>query len=93
MQNVSAVNRRPVPFRAAAVGSLLAFVAGAVIAVGAPLVVNGWFATNSARTEAATSAVGAQLIAHDRSEQGLGGASVGGELIAHDRSESGSTGK
>jgi len=37
-----------------------------------------------------TSAVGAEQIAHNRSEQGLvEGASVGGQQIAHNRSESG----
>ena len=45
---------------------------------------------NNSSGTASASAVGAEQIAHNRSEQGLGeGASVGGQQIAHNRSESG----
>lgn len=94
MQNVSTIIRRPVHVGTAAASGLLAFVAGAVIALGAPAVVNEAFLTNNSSAPVSTSAVGAEQIAHDRSEQGVGGAaSVGGQLIAHNRSESGLTDK
>ena len=35
--------------------------------------------------------VSGQQVAHNRSEQGLGGASVGGQQIVHNRSEEGFT--
>lgn len=90
MQNVSTIIRRPVPVGTAAASGLLAFLAGAVIALGAPAIVTGLSVTNNASAPVSTSAVGAEQIAHDRSEQGLGGsASVGGQQIAHNRSESG----
>lgn len=90
MQNVSTMIRRPVPVRTAAAGGLLAFLAGAVIALAVPAVVNGVSVNSNSSAPASTSAVGAQQIAHDRSEQGLGGpSSVGGQQIAHNRSESG----
>ena len=47
-------------------------------------------ATSAAPTVVTLHDVGGEQIAHNRSEQGLGGsASVGGEQIAHNRSEGG----
>jgi hypothetical protein len=91
MQNVSTVIRRPVPIGTAAAGGFLAFVAGAVIALAVPVVATGVSVTNPNSSAAASiSAVGAEQITHNRSEQGLiGSASFGGQQIAHDRSETG----
>jgi hypothetical protein len=90
MQNVSTMIRRPVPVGTAAAGGVLAFLAGAVIALAVPTVVSGVSVTSNSGAQASISAVGAQQIAHDRSEQGLGGpSSVGSQQIAHNRSESG----
>jgi len=90
MQNVRTMIKRPVPIGTAAASGLLAFVAGAVIALAVPAVATGDSVTSSSSRPASTSAVGAEQIAHDRSEQGLvEGASVGGQQIAHNRSESG----
>ena len=90
MQNVSTMIRRPVPIGTAAASGLLAFVAGAVIALAVPAVATGVSVTSNSSAPASTSAVGAEQIGHDRSEQGLGGpSSVGGQQIAHNRSESG----
>jgi len=91
MQNVSTVIRRPVPIGTAAAGGLLAFVAGAVIALAVPVVTTGVsVSNNNSGASASTTAVGAEQIAHNRSEQGLiDGASVGGQQIALNRSESG----
>ncbi len=47
-------------------------------------------ATSQTATVVTVHGVGGELVAHNRSEQGLGGpASVGGEQIAHNRSEEG----
>lgn len=90
MQNVSTVIRRPVPVGTAAAGGLLAFLAGAVIALAMPAVSGGVSLTNTSSAPVSAPAVGAEQIAHNRSEQGLTGtASVGGQQIAHNRSESG----
>ena len=90
MQNVNTMIRRPVRVGTAAAGGLLAFLAGAVIALAVPAVVAGVSVTNSSSAPASSLAVSAEQIAHNRSEQGLGaGPSVGGEQIAHNRSESG----
>ena len=90
MQNVNTMIRRPVPVGSAAAGGLLAFLAGAVIALAVPAVVAGVSVTNSSSAPASSLAVSAEQIAHNRSEQGLGaGPSVGGQQIAHNRSESG----
>jgi len=89
MQNVSIVIRRPVPMGTAAASWLVAFAAGAVIALGLP-VVAGMSASHSSNATVSVGAVGGEQIAHNRSEQGLGGSSsVGGEQIAHNRSEQG----
>jgi hypothetical protein len=49
MQSVNTIIRRPVPIRTAAASGLLAFVAGAVIAVGAPAVVTGLSVSHSSK--------------------------------------------
>jgi cephalosporin hydroxylase len=89
MQNVNTLIRRPVPIGSAAAGGLLAFVAGAAIALGAPAIVVGLSASHSSNNATVSvSAVGGEQIAHNRSEQGLDvSRSVGAEQIAHDRSE------
>lgn len=88
MQNVNTMIRRPVPLGTAAITGLLAFASGAVLAVGVPVTVARLATSHSSSPTVAQPAVGAELIAHDRSEQGLGApASVGGEQIAHNRSE------
>jgi len=90
MQNVSTMIRRPVPIGTAAASGFLAFVAGAVIALAVPAVATGVSVPNNSSAPASTSAVGAEQIAHDRTEQGLSdGAALGGQQIAHNRSESG----
>lgn len=93
MQNVSTMIRRPVSVGSAAASSLLAFAAGAVISLAVPAVATGVVVTKPS-APVSSAAVGAQQIAHDRSEQGLGsGDSVGAQQIAHNRSESGLTDK
>jgi hypothetical protein len=94
MQNVGTMIRRPVPVGTAAASGLLAFVAGAVIALGVPAVVTGLSVSRNADTTVAVPGIGGEQIAHDRSEQGLGGSStVGGQQIAHNRDEGGMGGK
>lgn len=93
MQSVSTVIRRPVSFGAAATGGFVAFAAGVLIAVGAPGAVAGLSAGHPGPASLSAAQVGAQQVAHDRSEQGIGQqVSVGGEQIAHNRSEEGLTG-
>lgn len=88
MQNVSTMINRPVQLRTAAATGLLAFVAGIVLAVEAPTVAVGISASHNSVLSLAPASVGGELIAHNRSEQRLGGfASVGGEQVAHNRSE------
>ncbi len=90
MQNVTTLIRRPIPIGTAAAGGLLAFAAGAVIALGAPAMFAGVSPTSTLNAPALTSKVGSEQIAHVRSEAGLDVLrSVGGEQIAHDRSEQG----
>ena len=90
MQNVSTFIRRPVRIGTAAAGGFLAFVAGAVIAVSAPVVVAGLSPSHSSNATVPASAVGAEQIAHNRSEANLDAyGSAGGEKIAHNRSEQG----
>jgi hypothetical protein len=91
MQNVSTVIRRPVPIGTAAAGGLLAFVAGAVIALGVPAVVAGLPTSPTSNATVSHAAVGAEQIAHNRSEAGRDvSGSVGAEQIGHNRSEAGS---
>lgn len=90
MQNVSTVIRRPVPIGSAAATGLLAFAAGALLALGAPAVVAGLSASHGSNATVSVAAVGAEQIAHNRSEAGLDiPRSVGAEKIAHNRSEEG----
>src|SRR5439155_6229708 len=81
MQNVNTLVSRRVPFRAVAVSGLLAFAAGAVIAVSAPAVVATLSASHNSNVTVSAPAAGAEQIAHNRSEAGLGAAnSVGSGL-------------
>ena len=91
MQNVNTMIRRPVPFGTTVATGLLAFAAGALIAVGAPVAISGLSTSErSTGPSVSVSAVGAEQVAHNRSEAGLAGsASVGAEQIAHHRSEEG----
>lgn len=92
MQNVSTMIRRPVPVGAAAAGSLLALVAGAVIALATPVVVGGVTTGHSSSPTVFAQSIGGEQIAHNRSEADLGGStSVGAEQISHNRSEEGLT--
>src|SRR2546428_12954959 len=87
MQNVNTLVSRRVPFGTAAISGMLAFVAGAVIAVSAPAVVATLSASHSSSVTLSAPAAGAEQIAHNRSEAGLGGPPpVGAEQIAHNRS-------
>ncbi|GEM_PF-4231902 len=89
MQNVSTLIRRPVPMGTVAASWLVAFVAGAVIALGLP-VLAGLSTGHSSSAAVSVGTVGGELIAHNRSEQGLGvSAPAGAEKIAHNRSEQG----
>src|SRR5437870_11944099 len=88
MQNVNTLVSRRVPFGAVAVSGLLAFAAGAVIAVSAPAVVATLSASHNSNVTVSAPAAGAEQIAHNRSEAGFGASnSVGAEQIAHNRSE------
>ena len=93
MQNVSTLVRRPVRIGTAAASGLLAFVAGAVIAVSAPALVATLSASHSSSATVSVPAAGAEQIAHNRSEGGLGSSSsVEAEQIVHNRSEDGLAG-
>ena len=88
MQNVNTLVSRRVPFGTAAISGFLAFVAGAVIAVSAPAMVATLSASHGSSVTVSAPAAGAEQIAHNRSEAGLGASnSVAGEQIAHNRSE------
>jgi hypothetical protein len=88
MQNVSTLIRRPVPIGSAAATGLLAFVAGALIALAAPAVVAGLSPSHGSNATVSASVVGSEQMAHNRSEAGLDAPrSVGAEQIAHNRSE------
>jgi hypothetical protein len=94
MQNVNTMIRRPVPFGTAVATGLLAFAAGAVIAIGAPVAITGLSTSERSNASVSVPAVGAEQVAHNRSEAGLGvTASAGGQQIAHDRSEGGLGGR
>src|SRR2546428_5949715 len=87
MQNVNTLVSRRVPFGTAAISGFLAFVAGAVIAVSAPAVVATLSASHSSSVTLSAPAGGAEQIAHNRSEAGMGASTSGpGEAIAHNRS-------
>lgn len=90
MQNVNTMIRRPVPFGTTVATGLLAFAAGALIAVGAPVAIAGLSTSDRVNASVSASAVGAEQVAHNRSEAGLAGTtSVGAEQIGHNRSEEG----
>jgi hypothetical protein len=90
MQNVNTIIRRRVPIGTAAASGLLAFVAGAVIALGAPLVVAELSTSDNSNATVSVPAVSAEQVAHNRSEAGLDvPGSVAAEQIAHNRSEEG----
>lgn len=94
MQNVNTMIRRPVPFGTTVATGLLAFAAGAVIAIGAPVAIAGLSTAERSNATVSVSAVGAEQVAHNRSEAGLAGStSVGAEQIGHDRSEGGMAGR
>ncbi|MDQ6721153.1 MAG: hypothetical protein M3003_10230 [Candidatus Dormibacteraeota bacterium] len=87
---MSLVIRRPVPIGAAAASGLLAFVAGAIIALGATAAVAGLSTSHLSNGTLSVGTVGGELIAHNRSEAGLVvPESVGAQQIAHNRSEEG----
>jgi hypothetical protein len=89
MQSVTTLISRPVRTGTAAAAGLLAFASGALIAVSAPAVVTTLSAGNTSNVPVSAPAVGAEQIAHNRSESNLDvSTSVGGEQIAHNRSES-----
>src|SRR2546421_1153049 len=90
MQNVNTLVSRRVPFGTAAVSGLLAFVAGIAIAAATPVLIGGLTAGHSSNATVSAPAAGAEQVAHNRSELGLGASSsVGAEQINHDRSEGG----
>ena len=91
MQNVNTMIRRPVPFGTTVATGLLAFAAGAVIAIGAPVAIAGLSTgERSNAVSVSVPAVGAEQVAHNRSESGLAvSGSAGGEQIRHQRSEEG----
>ena len=92
MQNVNTVIRRPIPVGSAAAGWLLAFLAGAAIALGAPALIAGDSNSHSSSATVSVPAAGAQQVAHNRSEAGLDvSRSAGAEQVAHNRSEKGLT--
>jgi hypothetical protein len=94
MQNVNTLINRPVRIGTAAAGGLLAFAAGALIAVSAPAVVATLSASHTSNVTVSAPAIGAEQIAHNRSEKNLGySVSVAGEQVAHNRSEQGLSGK
>ena len=94
MQNVSTFVSRPVRIGTAAATGLLAFVAGAVIALSAPAVVATLTASPSSITTVSVPAAGAEQISHNRSEAGFGAApSSAAEQISHDRDEGGMAGR
>ena len=94
MQNVNTLISRPVRTGTAAAGGLLAFAVGALVALGAPAVVATLSTGHTLNVTVSAPVIGAEQIAHNRSEKNLGySASVGGEQINHDRSEGGMAGR
>lgn len=88
MQNVDTLIRRPVSLGSAAASGLLAFVAGAAIALTAPGLIAGLPLTRGPIAIEPAGIVEAQQIAHNRSEGELAdSSSAGGQQIAHNRSE------
>ncbi len=95
MQNVNTMIRRPVPFGTTVATGLLAFAAGALIAVGGPVAMAGLSTSESSNAPSVSvSAVGAEQIAHTRSESGVAASSsAAAERISHNRSEEGIAGR
>jgi uncharacterized membrane protein len=90
MQNVNTVIRRPIPIGTAVATGLLTFVAGAVLALGGPVLVAGLSTSHSSNATLSVPAAGAQLSSHNRSELGLDVTpSAGAQQSAHNRSEEG----
>jgi hypothetical protein len=90
MQNVNTVIRRPIPIGTAVATGLLTFVAGAVLALGGPVLVAGLSTSHNSNATLAAPAAGAQLSSHNRSELGLDvTSSAGAQQSAHNRSEEG----
>jgi hypothetical protein len=98
MQNVSTIIKRPVPVGSAAASGVLAFVAGALIALAVPGLATAISVSNGSgmpashtgaeRVLSGGASVASEPIARNRSEKNLGaGGSVGSEPIAHNRSE------
>jgi hypothetical protein len=87
MQSVGTMIRRQGSIGTAASTGLLALVAWAAIALSACGSISP---TYSSGAPALSRAVGAEQIAHNRSEEGLTDlSSVGGQQISHNRSEEG----
>ncbi len=95
MQNVNTMIRRPVPFGTTVATGLLAFAAGALIAVGGPVAMAGLSTSGSSTVPSVSvSAVGAEQVAHNRSESGVAASlSPAAERISHNRSEEGIAGR
>ena len=92
MQNVGTIVRRPISLGSGSAGVLIGFMAGGLIALSVPTLVAEWTVSRTSTVTVATGIVGAQQIAHNRSEEGLDGSqSVSGQQIAHNRSEEGLT--
>ena len=81
MQNVRTMIRRPVPIGTAAASGLLAFVAGAVIALAVPAVATGVSVMNNSSGTASASAVGAEQI--DGAGERTAARADHGDLIHH----------
>lgn len=83
---VRPVSTRPLVLLVALVAAVaLALVAWHALASQGPASVAGQ------RTTFHLQSIGAQQVAHNRSEEGLGSASTGSELVGHNRSEEGLT--
>jgi uncharacterized membrane protein len=90
MQNVNSMIRRPVSIGTVVATGLLTFAAGAVLALGGPVLVAGISTSHSSNAAVSVPAAGAQMSAHNRSELGVDFApSVGAEQSRHNRSEEG----
>ena len=88
MQNVSTMIRRPVPIGTALATGLVTFVAGAALALGAPVLVAGVSTSHNSNVTLSVPSAGAELSAHNRSERSVAiRPSVGAEQSAHNRSE------
>jgi hypothetical protein len=94
MQNVSTLMNRPVSIGTAAASGFLAFAAGALIAVSAPVVVAGLTASHGSNTTVSAPAAGGERISPNRSEGSLEHSQQSAQVAKpapHDRSEEGMT--